>query len=238
MLTRRLSPLALLAFVGLSACTTLGYPGSGYPDGRYPDGRYPEGRSPRRGPVYGPSEDYRTTPQYRSLGRDADRYADLLDRELGLNGSQEAGIEAIIGRRAESLLRSTHPRDHYRVYPFPRDPRLSPTARRWWDDTDREFDRYLDSRQREEYRHIAGDLERYGRYERRRYDDRDGRYDRDDRYGDRDDRYEDRDDRGPSYCRSGAGHPVFGRRWCTDRGYYPDRDYDRHDDDDRDDDDD
>jgi hypothetical protein len=25
--------------------------------------------------------------------------------------------------------------------------------------------------------------------------------------------------RGPSFCRSGAGHPVFGRRWCLEKGF-------------------
>jgi len=24
---------------------------------------------------------------------------------------------------------------------------------------------------------------------------------------------------GPSFCRSGAGHPVYGRQWCIDRGF-------------------
>lgn len=28
-----------------------------------------------------------------------------------------------------------------------------------------------------------------------------------------------RNDRGPSFCRSGAGHPVFGLRWCLEKGY-------------------
>lgn len=28
-----------------------------------------------------------------------------------------------------------------------------------------------------------------------------------------------RTDRGPSFCRSGAGHPVFGLAWCLDKGY-------------------
>lgn len=28
-----------------------------------------------------------------------------------------------------------------------------------------------------------------------------------------------RSDRGPSFCRSGAGHPVFGLRWCLDKGF-------------------
>ncbi|MDX1420122.1 MAG: hypothetical protein R3181_09155 [Rubricoccaceae bacterium] len=226
---RRWSPLALLALAfGLSACSTLGYPG-GYP---YPGDRYPDGR---HGPVYDRHGDVYRTPEYRSVGRDADRYTDLLDRELGLNGGQENTIERILERRAEDLLRRTPPRDHRYVYPFPRGTRLSATARRWWDDADREINRYLDYRQRDEYRYIARDLERYGRYDRHRYE-RDRRYDRDRDYRyDRDRRYErDRDgDRGgPSFCRSGRGHPVFGRRWCTDRGYYPDRDRDWDDDDD------
>lgn len=28
-----------------------------------------------------------------------------------------------------------------------------------------------------------------------------------------------RSDRGPSFCRSGAGHPVFGIQWCLQKGY-------------------
>jgi hypothetical protein len=24
---------------------------------------------------------------------------------------------------------------------------------------------------------------------------------------------------GPAFCRSGAGHPVFGREWCRERGW-------------------
>lgn len=74
----------------------------------------------------------------------------------------------------------------------------------------------------------------------RRGDRRDGRWDRD---RDRDDREwgrdrDDRDDwewgrdrdrrwerrarargRGPAFCRSGAGHPVHGRRWCLQKGF-------------------
>lgn len=227
MTTRRLSPLAGLALlaVGLSACTTLGFP---YPDdGRYPDGRYPDNRR-YPGPVYDRDGDYQQTTEYRSIGRDADAYTDLLDHELGLDGSQESLVERVLERRAEDLLRRTHPRDHRYVYPFPRDPRRSDTARRWWEDADREIERYLDSRQRDEYRYIARDLERYGRYDDRRYDDRD--YDDRDYDRDYDDRDGNRSQRGPSYCRSGAGHPVYGRQWCADRGYYPDRPYDRDDD--------
>lgn len=28
-----------------------------------------------------------------------------------------------------------------------------------------------------------------------------------------------RNDEGPSFCRSGAGHPVFGLQWCLQKGY-------------------
>jgi len=28
-----------------------------------------------------------------------------------------------------------------------------------------------------------------------------------------------RNGQGPAFCRSGQGHPVFGRRWCLDKGY-------------------
>ena len=29
---------------------------------------------------------------------------------------------------------------------------------------------------------------------------------------------------GPSFCRSGAGHPVFGREWCREKGWDVSRD--------------
>jgi hypothetical protein len=39
----------------------------------------------------------------------------------------------------------------------------------------------------------------------------------------RTERYDDRrakkHGRGPAFCRSGAGHPVHGRRWCLEKGY-------------------
>lgn len=60
-----------------------------------------------------------------------------------------------------------------------------------------------------------------------------------DRYDDRYDRRDDRYDRGragsarggPAFCRSGAGHPVHGRRWCVRKGFglgrgWTDRRYD------------
>ena len=66
------------------------------------------------------------------------------------------------------------------------------------------------------------------RYERRRDDD--GWYNQ--RRGGDDDWYENRRDRGdrweqerrgngqgPAFCRSGAGHPVYGRQWCVQKGF-------------------
>lgn len=32
-------------------------------------------------------------------------------------------------------------------------------------------------------------------------------------------RYPIRSQRGPSFCRSGAGHPVYGIQWCLDKGF-------------------
>jgi hypothetical protein len=32
-------------------------------------------------------------------------------------------------------------------------------------------------------------------------------------------RSQNRRGQGPSFCRSGAGHPVHGRRWCTRKGF-------------------
>lgn len=74
-------------------------------------------------------------------------------------------------------------------------------------------------REREEQRQrgtIRRDDDRYERARRDR-DRYDGRYD-DRRWDDR--RYDDRSRRnGPAFCRSGEGHPVFGRQWCRDKGY-------------------
>ncbi|MEX1181785.1 MAG: hypothetical protein WEF86_01020 [Gemmatimonadota bacterium] len=43
----------------------------------------------------------------------------------------------------------------------------------------------------------------------------------DERYRDERYRYDTRSSRGggPSFCRSGEGHPVFGREWCRDKGF-------------------
>jgi len=48
--------------------------------------------------------------------------------------------------------------------------------------------------------------------------------DRDDRIivigrGGIDERFRANRGRGPMFCRTGAGHPVFGRRWCLEKGF-------------------
>ena len=67
--------------------------------------------------------------------------------------------------------------------------------------------------------------------DRRRDNDWDRRDDRDDRRREMEmweaQRVRDRDwvvvrtgnRRGPAFCRSGAGHPVYGRYWCVEKGY-------------------
>ena len=72
------------------------------------------------------------------------------------------------------------------------------------------------------------DDDRYERQDEHRYGDRQGyenaRKGRDDDARSASRRDRDRADRnergnGPSFCRSGAGHPVFGWEWCLDRGW-------------------
>ena len=69
--------------------------------------------------------------------------------------------------------------------------------------------------------------ERQRYYERLRYqrrvNDRYARYARYDRYG----RVYDsgRNGYGPAFCRSGQGHPVYGRQWCLDKGFGLGRSY-------------
>lgn len=64
------------------------------------------------------------------------------------------------------------------------------------------------------------------------YDDDDyGDYDRDDRSGKSKKNSKKAKNGGPAFCRSGEGHPVYGRQWCIDKGYglggrYDDRRYD------------
>lgn len=80
----------------------------------------------------------------------------------------------------------------------------------------------VQARERREQANRSGlVLRRNDDYERARRDRdrRDDRRDPRDIFGRNDDRYDRRDDRGPAFCRSGEGHPVFGRQWCRDKGF-------------------
>jgi hypothetical protein len=76
------------------------------------------------------------------------------------------------------------------------------------------------------------DRDRYNRDNDRDRDRYDDRYDRNDPRRDREEWWENRRDRdarwidtrrgngkGPAFCRSGAGHPVYGRQWCIAKGF-------------------
>lgn len=186
------------------------------------------------------------------VDRDADAYVDDLDRQLGLSGMQEMAARRIVRDRARDLLRRTSAYEHHRIYPFPRGANWDASeVRRFWEDTDRQIERVLNARQRDEYRRRYADRYDDGYYRNgdyRRDRRRDDGYRRSDgrrpgtrvvrpRVEDRRGRDDDRRsrERAPAFCRSGQGHPVFGMDWCYDRGYYPDRDVRRSSDDEDDD---
>ncbi len=106
---------------------------------------------------------YTGTAEYHRINGDADRYADLLDRELHLSGRQEHDIERMLVDRTRYLLRETRPSDHRHVYPFPRHERTR-TTERWWNSTDRDIERMLSPRQRQDYRNLVRRLENRGGY--------------------------------------------------------------------------
>jgi hypothetical protein len=82
---------------------------------------------------------------------------------------------------------------------------------------ERELERQRARRAEEvrEQRRIEAEQRRREEERLRRGRDRDWDDDDDD-----DDRYRrSSSSNGPAYCRSGEGHPVYGRDWCRDRGY-------------------
>lgn len=155
MRTRRWTPLALFLAFGFAASGCMAAHGSSYRSASY-------GHSSRTATPYDHGR-YTSTPEYRRIHRDADRYADFLDRELHLSGRQERDIERLLRDRTRDLLRHTRVRDHYHVYPFPRQNRTR-AARSWWDRTDRYIERMLRPHQRNEYRFIVRALENHSGY--------------------------------------------------------------------------
>ena len=151
---------------------------------------------PRRAPTYdGRADDYRRSTEYRRVSADAAEYARYVERNL--RSGHESAIRQIVSRRAEDLLRRTRTRDHYRVYPFPR---RHDQHNGFWNSVDRDIERRLGSRHRDEYRYLVryGESRYHDRYRRsydRRGDDARGRDDgRRGRAGDRDDDRRGRDD--------------------------------------------
>jgi hypothetical protein len=89
----------------------------------------------------------------RRLERDANRYANQLDRQLRLSNQQERRIERLLVNRGYDLV----VRNGSRAYPFPRADRGR--LGRWWYGTDEAIARHLNHRQRAAY---------YGGYSLRR----------------------------------------------------------------------
>ncbi len=150
MRTHRWPPLALLLVFGLGSTGCSAAYGAQYRSASY-------GHTTARQAHHSHSG-YANTRGYNNIRRDADRYAEFLDRELRLSSRQERDIERLLIDRAADLLRNTRPAYHSRVYPFPRDGRSS-SARGWWDRTDRYIERMMSPRQRQEYRLIVRYLE-------------------------------------------------------------------------------
>lgn len=114
-------------------------------------------------------------------------------------------------RRADRrrVERSIEYRDGRRNYYWRNDRSAVLDALRRADRRDRYADYIYRDRDRDRYIYVDDRDRYYIDYGRDRYWDR--------YYVDYD-RY--RGNRGPAFCRSGAGHPVFGHRWCIERGYY------------------
>jgi len=169
MRTRRWTPIALLLVFGLGATGCSAAYGAQYRSASH-------GQASTSTTHYD-HDGYTSTAEYRSIRRDADRYADLLDRELRLSGRQERNIERLLIDRTRDLLRRTRRRDHYRVYPFPRRDRRNSVGR-WWDRTDRYIEQMLHPRQRNEYRRLVRAIEHQRGYSSENRD-RDGDWDGD-----------------------------------------------------------
>ncbi len=156
MRTHHWPPLALLVAFGLGATGCMSAYGASYRSASY-------GHVSTRA-VHHDHHHYTNTSEYRSIRRDADRYADFLDHELHLSRRQERNIERLLRDRTRELLRHTQPRDHHYVYPFPRNNRAQ-SVRQWWNRTDSYIERTLNPHQRHEYRHLARSFEHHSGYD-------------------------------------------------------------------------
>lgn len=113
------------------------------------------------------------------IDNDVRDYVRFVDRYVRLSNQQASRIDRMLTDRTYQLLERN--RNPERVYPFPRRyvRDQNNTERRFWRSADATIERYLDRRQRREYR----DLVREEFNSRDRYDRRDNnrnrRYDRD-----------------------------------------------------------
>jgi len=147
---------ALLVVFGLGATGCMSAYGASYRSGSY-------GHISTRTVHYG-HDRHTNTSEYRSIRRDADRYADFLDHELHLSSRQERDIEHLLRDRTRELLRHTRPHNHHHVYPFPRHNRTRSVSQ-WWNRTDSGIERLLDPHQRHEYRRLVHALEHRSGYD-------------------------------------------------------------------------
>ena len=89
--------------------------------------------------------------------RDASDYVRDVDRAVRLDGRQERQVRDIVQYRASRV--------DDRDSPFPRGRSSSRAVETWWRDTDRQIERLLSDRQRDDYRDFVA------RYDDRRYQD-------------------------------------------------------------------
>ena len=164
---RTIPLLALAGLVTLSGCAGLGF-GDRYDHRRADDVYYDDGYYGDRYDRYGSDAVYA-----RRVERDAQRYANDLDRYLRISNREERAIRELLEYRTFELLDRTRVRDHARAYPFPR---RRGHAKRFWARADRDIQRILDRRYHEPYAYYNRyGPERYTDYYRyRRYDDRRG----------------------------------------------------------------
>lgn len=141
----RIPSLFLVALL-IGGCSTFGH------QARFPDARLPDTRR-------APDVRRAGTAVHTRAARDADRYVQVLDRQLRLNRSQERRIHRLLTDRAYDRVARRSARDQARTYPFPR--RVEDRHNRsWWRSTDRQIERLLDRRQKRIYRDIVRSFER------------------------------------------------------------------------------
>ncbi|WP_412069588.1 hypothetical protein [Rubrivirga sp. IMCC43871] len=133
----------------------------------------------RQAERYGVPTDSR---RYDDVRRDVDDYVRDVDRAVDLDRQQADRISNLLEDRASRA--TTRGRYGVDAYPFPRRARASSEVERFWRDADRDIERILGRRQRDDYRRF---VRRFASDDRYRSRDRDRDDDRDDDDDDWDD---------------------------------------------------